>query len=58
MDFAYILQPVKTEPYFSVIEINSEIMCNISLTKNNQHKKYGNEIGAGRPTVIHGITFN
>lgn len=57
MDFAYILQPVKTEPYFQ-IEINLEIMCNISLTKNNQHKKYGNEIGTGRPTVIHGVTTN
>lgn len=34
MDFAYILQPVKTKPYFPMTEINSDTVCNIFLTKN------------------------
>lgn len=60
MDFAYILQPVKTKPYFPVTEINSDTAYNIFLTTNpiSTKKKYGNQISVGRPKVIHGITFN
>lgn len=60
MDFAYILQPVKPEPYFPTTEINSDGAYNFFLQTNRtiSTKKYSNLIAVGRPEVIHGIIFN